>query len=130
MAQMGKKGMKLESLIADLKDPEEACELRLKIKKDDFRAYGNGVIAALEKYAAGRKGWKTADDNREGIRVYLDKDHGNGWFLLRLSVHDPIMPLNIESDSAGGTKKIAGELYSFLKNLDGLETDVVRNYIS
>ncbi len=129
MAQMGKKGMKLESLIADLKDPEEACELRLKINKDDFRAYGNGVIAALEKYAAGRKGWKTADDNREGIRVYLDKDHGNGWFLLRLSVHDPIMPLNIESDSAGATKKIAKELYSFLENLDGLETDVVRNYI-
>ena len=39
------------------------------------------------------------------------------------------MPLNIESDSAGGTKKIAKELYSFLENFDGLETDVVRNYI-
>ena len=129
MAQMGKKGMKLESLIADLKDPKEACELRLKINQEDFRAFGNGVIASLGEYAEKRKGWKTADDNREGIRVYLDKDHGDGWFLLRLSVHDPIMPLNIESDSVGGTKKIAKELYSFLKDLDGLETDVVKKYI-
>lgn len=129
MAQMGKKGMKLESLIADLKDPKEACELRLKINQEDFRAFGNGVIASLGEYVEKRKGWKTADDNREGIRVYLDKDHGNGWFLLRLSVHDPIMPLNIESDSVGGTKKIAKELYSFLKDLDGLETDVVKKYI-
>ncbi len=129
MAQMGKKGMKLESLIANLKDPKEACELRLRINKEDFRAFGNGVIASLGEYAETRKGWKTADDNREGIRVYLDKDHGDGWFLLRLSVHDPIMPLNIESDSVGGTKKIAQELYSFLKDLDGLETEVVKKYI-
>ena len=130
MAQMGKKGMKLESLIAELKDPEEACELRLKIKEEDFRAYGNSVIAALEEYAKGRNGWKTAEDNREGIRVYLDKEHGNGWFLLRLSVHDPIMPLNIESDSQGGSKMIAKELNSFLENLDGLDTNVVQDFIA
>lgn len=129
MAQMGKEGKKLESLISSLKDPLEAAELRLKIKCDDFRKYGDDVISALEKYSETKEGWKTADDNREGIRVFLDKNHGDGWFLLRLSVHDPIMPLNIESDSVGGAKRIAEEIFGFLSEFESLDVDVIRNFI-
>ncbi len=129
MAQMGKDGKKLESLISSLKDPAEAAELRLKIKSENFREYGNDVISKLEEFAALQKGWRIADDNREGIRVFLDDTHGDGWFLLRLSVHDPIMPLNIESDLPGGTKIIASELFSFLKEFDELDTQVVSSFI-
>ncbi len=129
MAQMGKKGKKLESLISKLKDPAEACELRLKIKRDDFKRYGNNVIAELEKYSQTKAGWKIADDNREGIRVFLDKAHGDGWFLLRLSVHDPIMPLNIESDSIGGTKTIAREIIGLLEKFEQLDIEVIKNFI-
>lgn len=129
MAQMGQEGKKLEELIKELKDPLEACELRLKISEDDFREYGSSVISRLEVYAENREGWKIADDNREGIRVFLDKNHGDGWFLLRLSVHDPIMPLNIESDTAAGTKIIAEELLKFLENFDGLDISVIQSYI-
>ena len=64
---------------------------------------------------------KVADDNREGIRVSFDKENGDGWFLLRLSVHDPIMPLNVESDSEGGVEKILSQLNEFLKTTSGLE---------
>lgn len=130
MAQMGKQGKKLESLIETLKDPVEACELRPKILKDDFRAYGNGVIESLQSFAETKEGWKIADDNREGIRVFLDKDHGDGWFLLRLSVHDPLMPFNAESDSEGGVKKIVKEAFEFLKTCDGLDVSAVEKYIS
>ena len=49
------------------------------------------------------------------------KENGDGWFLLRLSVHDPIMPLNIESDSKGGVDLIYNQLFEFLKTTDGLE---------
>ncbi len=129
MAQMGKEGKKLESLISSLKDPLEAAELRLKIKCDDFRKYGDYVISSLEKYSETKEGWKIADDNREGIRVFLDKNHGDGWFLLRLSVHDPIMPLNIESDSVGGAKRIAEEIFGFLSEFESLDVDVIRNFI-
>ncbi|MGN1138063.1 MAG: phosphomannomutase/phosphoglucomutase, partial [Ruminococcus sp.] len=61
------------------------------------------------------------DDNREGVRVSFDKDNGNGWFLLRLSVHDPIMPLNIESDSQGGVEIIKAKVMSFLNTTTGLD---------
>lgn len=128
-ACMGKNGKKLESLIENLKDPAEACELRPKILENDFRQYGDFVLSDLEKYADGREGWKIADDNREGIRVFLDKEHGDGWFLLRLSVHDPLMPLNIESDSCGGTLTIVNQVYDFLKSFDMLDISMIGSYI-
>ena len=129
MAQMGKNGKKLETLIKNLKDPLEAVELRLKIGEEDFRSYGNKVISDLEEYAASKGGWTIAPDNREGIRVLLDEDHGNGWFLLRLSVHDPIMPLNIESDSKGGAQLIALEILEFLEKYPALDSKVVADFI-
>lgn len=130
MAQLGKEGKKLESLIADLEDPAEAKEFRFKIIPEDFRAYGEKVISDLEAYAEGREGWLVADDNREGIRVSFDKDNGDGWFLLRLSVHDPIMPLNIESDYVGGVKKIAEHLMGFLEKYDGLDKKVITDFLN
>ena len=128
-AQMGREGKKLTGLIADLKDPLEAKELRLKIGCDDFRAYGNGVIAAVEQYAAEHGDWRTADDNREGIRVFFDDSDRAGWFLLRLSVHDPIMPLNLESDAEGGTKKIAASLLDLLARFEQLDLTVLRDFL-
>ena len=78
------------------------------------------MIDELEKYAEGQPDWHIAPDNREGIRVSFDKDGGDGWFLLRLSVHDPILPLNIESDSKGGVEIIREKVMSFLKTQSGL----------
>lgn len=114
MAQLKQQGKELEDLTASLKEPVESKEIRFKIKEKDFREYGEKVIADLEKYAEAQEGWTIADDNREGIRVYFDKDNGDGWFLLRLSVHDPIMPLNIESDTKGGVDIIFNQLNTFL----------------
>ncbi|MBE6747195.1 MAG: phosphomannomutase/phosphoglucomutase [Ruminococcaceae bacterium] len=130
MAQLGKEGKKLESLIADLEDPAEAKEFRFKIIPEDFKAYGQKVISDLEAYAQESDGWIVADDNREGIRVSFDKDNGDGWFLLRLSVHDPIMPLNIESDTVGGVRIIAGHLVDFLRKYDGLDIKVITDFLS
>jgi phosphomannomutase len=78
------------------------------------------VIDELEKFAEKQADWHIAPDNREGIRVSFDKDNGDGWFLLRLSVHDPILPLNIESDSEGGVEIIRDKVMAFLKTQNGI----------
>ena len=129
LAQMGSKGKSLESLIGNLKDPKEAKEFRFKIKTENFKAYGEKVISDLEKYASENENWTVADDNREGIRIYFDKDNGDGWLLLRLSVHDPIMPLNIESDKEGGVKTIAKQFVSFIEKYEELETENIKQFI-
>ncbi len=129
MAQLRKEGKKLNSLIASLNEPAEALEIRFKIKDKDFKAYGNKVIDELKEYAVKSKGWRVADDNYEGIRIYFDSAETNGWFLLRLSVHDPIMPLNIESNVTGGSKKITHEFYDFIKNYDQLDLSVIEEIL-
>ena len=129
MAQMGKEGKTLDSLISVLKDPAEECELRFKIKCDDFKDYGNNVIAELEKYAENEADMRIADDNREGIRIYFDDESMQGWLLLRLSVHDPIMPLNIESDVKGGVRKIAERFLDFCRKMEKLDITPIENYL-
>jgi len=128
LAQMGKEGKSLESLIKNLKDAKEEKEFRFKIIPEEFKKYGEKIIEDLEKYAEKMPDWFIADDNREGIRVYFDKENGDGWFLLRLSVHDPIMPLNIESNSEGGVKIIARQLITFLKQYEGLNIENIRAF--
>lgn len=120
-AQMRKEGKELDELTAALKEPVESKEVRFKILESDFRACGEKIINDLTAYAMAQNGWNVANDNREGIRVSFDKNNGDGWFLLRLSVHDPIMPLNIESDSVGGVDIIYNKLNEFLKTTSGLE---------
>lgn len=124
MANLKKKGMTIDELIADLNEPKDLVELRFKINEPDFRAYGEKVIADLFKYGE-EKGMNIAPDNHEGIRISVN----NGWFLLRLSVHDPIMPLNIESDDENGCKPIAKIIYEFLKSYDKLDLSAIENYI-
>ena len=53
----------------------------------------------------------------------LDGGVDNAWFMLRLSVHDPVMPVNAESDVPGGLKKILTELYAVLEK-DNEELDL------
>ena len=130
LARGKKEGYMLESLIADLKEPVESKELRFNIIPEDFKAYGEKVLADLLSYVETREGWSVAPNNYEGVRVNLDENHGNGWFLLRLSLHDPLMPLNMESDSEGGVLTIAKELSGFLLSCDGLETDKLADFIA
>ena len=67
--------------------------------------------------------WHVAPDNREGIRISFDLGSGrdSGWFLLRLSVHDPVLPLNCESDVRGGVKFMLGQLYRALQGIRGID---------
>ncbi len=129
MAQMRKEGKTLFSLIADLEEPAEAQEFRLRIQNEGFRQYGEKVIAELTEYVKGDARFQVAPDNHEGIRVSLGREDGDGWFLVRLSLHDPIIPVNVESDSAGGVKKITKILYDFLRRYDQLDLHLMREYI-
>ena len=128
LARGKKEGYTLESLIATLEEPAESCEFRMNIALDDFKPYGLQVIEELTAYAQTQEGWSLAPSNYEGVRVNLDEAHGNGWFLLRLSLHDPLMPLNIESNDIGGTKKIAAELAGFIAGCDKLDAATLLNF--
>ena len=121
MAQLKAEGKELEQLIATLREPVESREIRFKIEEQDFKACGNRILKNLEEYAQSQPGWNVADDSREGVRVSFTKDDGDGWFMLRLSVHDPIMPMNVESDSKGGVDILVEKAMGFLRTQTGLK---------
>lgn len=128
MAQLRRQGKTLDSLIETLQEPKESVELRFNITEPEFKVHGQQVLNKLEAYA-NDKGWIVADDSCEGVRISFGKEDGDGWLLLRLSVHDPVMPLNIESDVIGGCRVIASHLAEFMKNIDGLTTQVLIDYL-
>lgn len=121
-AKLRLEGKTLDSMISDLEEPVEAVEIRLPITGENFSDYGNQVLSDLETWvnASSEDGMTLVTPNYEGVRVQLDQNHGGGWFLLRKSLHDPIMPLNIEANVNGGCKRIASKIKTFLEAYDQL----------
>ncbi|MGN0938009.1 MAG: phosphomannomutase/phosphoglucomutase [Selenomonas sp.] len=121
-AKAKQQGKKLASLIAKLGEPLESKEYRMAIKgEDDFKAYGNGVLKTLEQRAEAQK-IKLAKPNYEGVRLVFP----HGWALLRLSLHDPQMPLNVESSKQGGVAEITAKVRELLGGFASLDTGVLR----
>ncbi len=126
--QLKQQDRELGSLLAGLKEPVENVEIRLPILAERFAQAGKLVIEQVMDYATRQPRWHIAPDNREGVRISFDLGGGlnNGWFLLRLSVHDPVMPLNVESDVPGGVKAILTELNAALQNTAGVDLAPLR----
>ena len=117
LARLAKEGKSISSLIADLPEPAEAAEVRLGFTeegKKDFKAYGKAAIEAVQKAVPGMSGASLAPDNFEGVRINFDGAHGDGWALVRMSLHEPIVPVNFESNRAGGCRIIAQNLLALL----------------
>lgn len=126
MAKLNVRGKKLTDLITNLEQAVESKEFRFTITEDDFGSYGNMVLSELEKNVALEDKWEVFSPNYEGLRVRCTASDEQGWFLLRMSLHDPVMPLNIESDIKGGVKTIAGKLTKLLSGFQALNTDVLK----
>ena len=114
------KGIDISKALLSLKNPLEEKEYRLEIMTEDFKVYGQHVIDELEKHISNIPSWSVDHDNQEGIRVVTE----TGWFLLRLSVHDPVMPVNLESYSEGGIKRMLDVLVPFLIKMDKLQFSI------
>ncbi len=121
LANAKSRGDTLFSLIAGLREPAESAEFRMALTLGDFAPYGKNVITQVEAWAKAQPGFTLAADNFEGVRGNADEGHGSGWFLLRMSLHEPLMPLNIESDVPGGVTVIAKALVPFLRQFDQLD---------
>jgi len=117
-AKLKRKNNKISDLIKDLKEPEFSGEMRVEITDDDFMRYGKQVLLDFSSLCQITDGITLEKPNYEGVRVNFSPEKGNGWCLLRLSLHDPVLPINYESDSDGG--QIKAFISDFLKKYDKL----------
>ena len=129
-----REGQTLWSLIDDLQEPVESVEIRLPIL--DFEDWepeeeAQEIVEKLLSHTLTNPEWQMAPDNREGVRITFNLDGGvnNAWLQLRMSVHDPVMVLNAESDIPGGVKRILAELYDLIGDTKMLELEPLREAI-
>lgn len=102
-----------------------------KKKDPDFKPVAKRVLEDFKRFveeegAGGAPGYTLDPVNHEGWRVNVDEGDGEqdgdggdgsesggkkrGWALLRASLHDPLLVLNIESDVEGGAGRIGAHL--------------------
>jgi phosphomannomutase len=129
VAQLHREGKTVDSLLDTLSEPLEAYEIRLKITAADFRSVGETALAAVRARAESDPGWLVVPRNYEGIRVSFPKGAGDGWFLIRLSLHDPILPVNVESREAGGCRMMMRELLSAIRDVAGLDLSPLEHFL-
>ncbi|KAI4351371.1 hypothetical protein L6164_005743 [Bauhinia variegata] len=122
----------LTNLIEGLQEPAFAVELRLKINQNhpdlkggSFREYGEAVLKHLDNTIGSDPRLQKAPVNYEGVRV---SGYG-GWFLLRLSLHDPVLPLNIEAPSNDDAVKLGLAVVGAIKEFAGLDTSALNKFV-
>lgn len=127
--QLKQQGETLSKLLDGLREPVESTEIRLPVLCEDFAAAAKQIIERVLDYASSHADWHVAPDNREGVRISFDIDGelNSAWFLLRLSVHDPVMPLNAESDVPGGVKAVLQKLYEAVEDERDIDLTPLRN---
>ena len=70
------------------------CKAHSPSDHGDNREYGEAVLKLLENLTDSDPKLQKAPVNQEGVRV----SGFGGWFRLRLSLHDPVLPLNMLID--------------------------------
>ena len=123
LPELNKEGKTLSDLIQTLKQPAEAQEVRFAIQLDDYQDYGERVIKDLETFVAATDGIEMEEDNEEGIRVNVSDPFGSGWFLLRMSLHEPLLVLQVENDVDGYNLEVFKTLEAFFEKYNELNLD-------
>lgn len=131
LSEQAKKGENLLSLISDLSSPLEEDEVRIgfSAQSNDYKSEGEKLIEDIKELANKNPDWILAPDNYEGVKVSFKGDMC-GWFLVRMSVHDPILPINFESNVKGGNKRIAATLLKVLNTYPFLDTQKLKEFIN
>uniref|UniRef100_A0A0E0EAQ8 phosphoglucomutase (alpha-D-glucose-1,6-bisphosphate-dependent) n=1 Tax=Oryza meridionalis TaxID=40149 RepID=A0A0E0EAQ8_9ORYZ len=122
----------LTDLVEGLEEASVTVEIRLKIdqnhadlKGGSFRDYGEAVFKHLENTISKDEYLCKALKNYEGVRV---SGYG-GWFLLRLSLHDPVLPLNIEAPSKDDAIKLGLAVLTAVSEFPALDITALNKFL-
>lgn len=124
-SKLRREGKDITALIEDYTAPLEVADIRLKFTCDGWREKADTILARLTAFSD--RSLRLAPDNYEGVRAYVDYAGGN--FIMRTSVHDPVLPIYIEAEKENGCLRIAKLLFSFLGGFTGIDCAPLMEYI-
>lgn len=105
-------------LIDNLDEPVETEEVRFILQADDYRAQGESIIKELSHFGQEIKDFSLVPENKEGVRFNVSKQYGEGWFLLRMSLHEPKLVLQMENDQDKKISVLKETLIPFFEQFD------------
>lgn len=120
-AKLASKGKKLGALIDTLKQPVETNEKRFKIIEEPIIENGERIIEEFKERVKQTEDMELIPDHIEGMRANVSGKYGSGWFLVRLSLHEPLLVWTLENDVEGSIDKVMDELQDFFDNQSALE---------
>lgn len=113
-------GGRLGALIEALPSAFEEKEVRIPVAGADFAQTGQAALQAFEARAA-QAGYPIAPNSYEGVRLTFPE----GWVLLRMSLHDPLLPLNVEGNGPGDCQTLLYRVADLLRGFDTLDLSVL-----
>ncbi|KAG5186936.1 hypothetical protein JKP88DRAFT_348102 [Tribonema minus] len=113
LARQGR-GKNLSDLMEGLQEPLDEVEFRLRVPAGfETATVYQQALDAFTAAAAKVPAWEVEVPNFEGLRVNVDEGGGRrGWAMARMSLHDPIVIFNVESEVESGVAAIAKQLLS------------------
>lgn len=128
IARLKSEGKTLFDAINDLKAPLDAKDFRIGIGVDEYDIYGELVVEGVERWCeamAETDGYEIDRENLDGVRVSV----ADGWFMVKMSAHEPTLLFKVESDQKGGVKSILGKIAPFFYNCRFLNCQALIEYI-
>ena len=92
-------------------------EYRFVIVEEPIQENGTTVITDFKAYLNKQEGIRVITDHLEGVRADFDE----GWFIVRMSLHEPLLVWTLESDKAGALAPLVARLMPFFMEQNCLD---------
>ncbi|GMH76497.1 hypothetical protein TrST_g10057 [Triparma strigata] len=110
--EAGGKGGSVMDWIEGLEEASFEEELRLQVLQPKETPTIN-IYERIEEAVKNDGRWKVDELNREGVRLVLEGEWGEGWFMLRPSLHDPVVSMQVECE-VEKSKRLVGEVRNLI----------------
>ena len=93
----------------------------MTIRLEEFKEYGLKVLEDFKEFAQSQETFHIVEPNYEGVRISFNDEEVQGWMLVRMSLHDPIIPMNIETNKMGGVAVVLDRIRPFFEKYESLD---------
>lgn len=114
-------GKSIESMLEGLEEAAECGEFRMTIRLEEFKEYGLKILDDFKAFAESQENFHIVEPNYEGVRISFNDEEVHGWMLVRMSLHDPIIPMNIETNEIGGVAVVLDRIRPFFEKYESLD---------
>ncbi|MBO6453134.1 phosphomannomutase/phosphoglucomutase, partial [Enterococcus faecalis] len=89
--------------------------------------YGQQVLRDFELFVENQADFAVDRENQEGVRGNVSGQYGSGWFLLRLSLHEPLLVLQVENDQSDKNACVIEKIATFLQKYEEIDSQQIEN---